>query len=193
VRATVCVRAAAGDQLRDDGNRNFLDAQRADVQTDRRMDGVQLRPVEALALEQVQQAGRAPLRADHAEIFRHRAAQDFSQAVRIIAVSARDDRDVIALADTDPVDRVLEPVAVHRVRFGKARPVREGRTVVRHDDRKAEIGGVAAERLRDIAAAEQDQPLIRAEAAHKLRALRLEVQRRCKTVLRTFPYGLKLL
>ena len=157
------------------------------------MDGVQLRPVEALALEQVQQAGRAPLRADHAEIFRHRAAQDFSQAVRIIAVSARDDRDVIALADTDPVDRVLEPVAVHRVRFGKARPVREGRTVVRHDDRKAEIGGVAAERLRDIAAAEQDQPLIRAEAAHKLRALRLEVQRRCKTVLRTFPYGLKLL
>ena len=46
---------------------------------------------------------------------------------------------------------------------------------------------------RDIAAAEQDQPLIRAEAAHKLRALRLEVQRRCKAVLRAFPYGLKLL
>ena len=149
--------------------------------------------INSATMEIVQQAGRAPLRADHAEIFRHRAAQDFSQAVRIIAVSARDDRDVIALADTDPVDRVLEPVAVHRVRFGKARPVREGRTVVRHDDRKAEIGGVAAERLRDIAAAEQDQPLIRAEAAHKLRALRLEVQRRCKTVLRTFPYGLKLL
>ena len=157
------------------------------------MNGVQLRPVEALALEQVQQTGCAPLRADHAEIFRHRAAQDFAQAVRIIAVPARDDRDVIARTDTDPVDRVIEPVAVHRVRFGKARPVREGRTVVRYDDRKAKVGGVTAERLRDIAAAEQDQPLIRAEAAHKLRALRLEMQRRCKAVLRAIPYGLKLL
>ena len=148
------------------------------------MDGVEPCAVEALAFEQVQQTRRTPLRADHAEVFRHRPAENFAQTVRVVAVAARDDRDVIALPDADFLDGCREQVAIDRVRLREARPVREGRAVVRYRNLKAEVGGIPTERLRDIAAAEQNQPLVRQKIARQLPALRLKAQRRRQTALR---------
>ena len=108
-------------------------------------------------------------------------------------MAARDDADIVALPEFERRDRRGEGVAHGVRRFREARRGGKVRPVVHHGHVKIQHSRHAAERLRDIAAAEQDQPLIRAEAAHKLRALRLEMQRRCKAVLRAIPYGLKLL
>ena len=99
-------------------------------------------------------------------------------------MAARNDRDVIALPDADFLDGCREQVAIDRVRLREARPVREGRAVVRYRDLEAEVGGIPTERLRDIAAAEQNQPLVRQKIARQLPALRLKAQRRRQTALR---------
>ena len=96
-------------------------------------------------------------------------------------MAARDDRDIIALPDADFLDGCREQVAIDLVRLREARPVRKGRAVVRYRNLEAEVGGVPAERPRDIAAAEQNQPLVRQEIARQLPALRFKVQRRRQT------------
>ena len=99
-------------------------------------------------------------------------------------MAARNDRDVIALPDADFLDGCREQVAIDRVRLREARSIREGRAVVRYRDLEAEVGGIPTERLRDIAAAEQNQPLVRQKIARQLPALRFKVQRRRQTALR---------
>ena len=70
--------------------------------------------------------------------------------------------------------------------------VGKGRSVVRHDQFKTEIGRIAAKRLRDRAAAEQNQAFLRHEIARILYAVRVDGQRRRKSLARIFCGSLQL-
>ena len=70
--------------------------------------------------------------------------------------------------------------------IGKRRPV------VRHNQLKTEIGRIAAKRLRDRAAAEQNQAFLRHEIARVLYAIRVDGQRRRKSLASIFRGSLQL-
>ena len=184
--------AAFRDQLCHDRNRDLLDGQCTNVQTDGRMNAVEICPREAFFLKHVQQTDRASFRPDHAEIARHGAAQKLPQAVRVITMPARDNGNVIALSDADFLDCRRKQITYNLLCFRKARMVGKRRSVVRYDNLKTEIGRIAAKRLRDRAAAEQDQAFLRHEIARVLYAVRVDGQRRRKSLARIFCGSLQL-
>ena len=100
---------------------------------------------EKIAMEYLGRVGMTPY--IHA-----RPAQKLPQAVRVITMPARDNGNVIALSDADFLDCRRKQITYNLLCFRKARMVGKGRSVVRHDQFKTEIGRIAAKRLRDRAA-----------------------------------------
>ncbi len=150
-------------ELRADGNGDLRGRHRANGKADGRVDGGELFRVVPLVLQELHQPRHTAARADHAEIRRHRAGKDLPQAVSIPAVAARDDADIVGLPEFERCDRRGKGVAHGVRRFREARRGGKVRPVVHDGHVKIQHRRHAAERLRDMSAAEQDEPLARPE------------------------------
>ena len=155
------------------------------------MDRGELFRVIPLIPQQPHQPRHAAARADHAEIRRHRAGEDLPQAVGVPPVSARDDADIVALPEFERRDRRGEGVAHGVRRFQKARRGGKVQPVVHHGHVKIQHSRHAAERLRDMAAAEQDEPLARPEQSCILHAVHRPVQHGTAPGFKFFEYRAK--
>ena len=156
------------------------------------MDFIQRLPRKALLLQQIEQGNRAPARAEQTEITRHRFAEHRAQTVRIVPVSARDDRDKIPRPNVQPFDCMDKLVTHNLFRLRKPRMIRKRRPVVDDGDRESEHRRNRAERLCDVSASEQNQPLARAENPRVFCSLDDNLQLRRPIASGFVLYGYKL-
>ena len=150
-----------GDQLRENRDRDLLRRDRADGQTDRRAD---LRhPLGGIALvrKHLHQPLDPAARADQTEIGRTHPGQQHAQTVRVVSVAACDNDHIIIGREVHAADGVFKAVTDDLLCQREACAVGKIGPVVRHNNGKAALCRKFHHVQRNMAAAEDKQPLLR--------------------------------
>ena len=153
--------ALVGDDLGENGNRDLRRRDGADVQADGRTDLRETVRVKALLLQHLEKPFCPAPGADHAEIGRFFTGEQHAEAVRVVAVTAGDDDDVVEGRDPQTADAVFKAVADNFGCIRETAAIGKIRTVVYHMNLKAALGSKLADRQGDVPAAEDDEPLAR--------------------------------
>ena len=161
VRRSVLGLALVGDDLGENGNRNLRRGDGADVQSDGRADLGEAVRVKALFLQHLEEPFCPAAGADHAEISRLRPREESTETVRVVAVTAGDDDDIVEGGNPQAADAVFKAVADDLRGIRETAPVGKVRAVVHHMDFKAAFGPKFTDRQGNVAAAEDDEPLPR--------------------------------
>ena len=103
----------------------------------------------------------AASRTNHAEIRRFFSFSNHPQAVRIMAVSARNDTDIVALLNLEFFDRMPKVITDHLLCHRETSRIREGKAVVHHSYQESDARAKFCHRKSHMAASENNQALFR--------------------------------